>query len=474
MKNTGFIGRKDEYRVLEKAYLSKQSQLVIVYGRRRVGKTFLINESFEGDFAFKTTGVYKQSKLTQLSNFTAALSKKDKQERDCFKDWPSAFRALEEYLDSLPVDKKQVVFFDEMPWLDTPKSGFLPAFEYFWNNYGNAKNNLLFIVAGSSSSWISKKLVDDKGGFFNRHSARIFLEPFTLKETKELFLEEGIHWSDYDIAECYMLMGGIPFYLNQIDPSYSLNENIDRIFFKEHGLLFDEFSRLYNTLFNGDAKYVRIVEALSKNRYGLSRDEISEKAKVPNNGKLSQMLQDLLDSGFIAKKVAIDERKKDIYRLSDFYTYFYFEFVKEYYGKDEHYWSSTNDLPKRRAYLGLTYELLCEAHLSQIKKALSIEGVSSTSYGWRKQDSEGEKGCQIDLVIDRRDKVASLLEIKFSINDFEIDKDYWENLVNKIDAFQKENPRKSIQLVLVTTYALKQNKYSNTINKVVTLKDLFA
>ncbi len=237
MNNLGFIGRKNEYAILEKCYESKQSQLVIVYGRYRVGKTFLINQSFENKFAFKTTGVYQQNKKTQLANFALELSRMDKKSHNAFEDWPSAFSALEDYLDTLDENEKQVVFFDEMPWLDTKKGGFLPAFEFFWNNYGNAKNNLLFIVAGSASSWITNKLVCNKGGFFNRHSARIYLEPFTLKETKEYLENQNIHWSNYDIAQCYMIMGGIPFYLSQIDSSFSLNENIDHIFFKEHGSL---------------------------------------------------------------------------------------------------------------------------------------------------------------------------------------------------------------------------------------------
>ncbi len=472
MNNLNFIGRKAEYAILEKCYKSNQSQLVIVYGRRRVGKTFLINQAFENNFAFKLTGVYNQSKQYQLTNFAMELNRKDGKERSSFKNWNEAFSALEDYLNSLPNDKKQVVFIDEMPWLDSQKSDFLPAFEFFWNNYGSAKNNLMLIVAGSASSWITNKLVCSKGGLFNRHSARLYLEPFTLAETKEYLDKNNMHWSNYDIAQLYMIMGGIPFYLNQLDSSLSLNENVDNIFFKEHGLLWDEFQRLYSTLFNDDERYIKVVETLSKNKYGLTRNEIAKKSGLSTNGCLSNILQNLIDSGFLMKTLSFSNRKEQIYQLCDFYTLFYFNFLKEHYG-EEHYWNNSIDLPKRRNYLGVTFELLCKKHISQIKNALGISGVNSTNYSCLFKDEDEKKGSQIDLVIDRRDNLADLCEIKYSINRFEIDKDYHSNLLNKIDRYQKDNPRKSVALVLITTYGLKTNTYSNIVNKVITLNELF-
>ena len=267
-------------------------------------------------------------------------------------------------------------------------------------------------------------------------------------------------------------MGGIPFYLSQIDEAYSLNENIDNIFFKEHGPLWDEFSRLYGTLFNNNSRYIKTIEILSKNRYGLTRKEIAQKTKSSNNGELSQILQNLIDSGFIMKTEQQAERKTEKYQLSDFYTIFYFSFLKENYAKDEHYWSNSIDLPKRRTWLGLTFELLCLKHIKEVKVALGISGILSTFYSYNRKATEENKECQIDLVIDRRDNVLSLCEIKFSINEYEIDKDYHMNLSDKLDALQKEYKRKSIQLVLITTYGLKKNIYSNIINKTITLDDL--
>ncbi len=285
---------------------------------------------------------------------------------------------------------------------------------------------------------------------------------------------ENIHWSNYDIAELYMIMGGIPFYLSQIDPSISLSENIDQIFFKEHGLLWDEFYRLYDTLFNGNQKYIKIVEILSEIKYGLTRNEIANKLKIPANGALTKMLQNLIDSGFVFSIVSYRASKDTVYLLRDFYTLFYFRFLKGNKGKDEHYWSNSFDLPKRRGWLSLSFELLCLGHVNEIKKALGISGVNSTYYSWNKKGDDGAKGAQIDLAIDRRDNVASLCEMKFTMNEFEINKDIYMELMNKIVVFQSENKRKSVQTVLITTYGLKRNQYSNAINKCVTLDAFFA
>ena len=474
MNDKNLIGREEECRVLERCYKSNEPELVILYGRRRVGKTFLVTEFFEDCFAFRITGVYKKSKAVQLNNFTEELNRKTNDEYETFENWSKAFGALQNYLNSLPKDKKQVVFFDETPWLDTQKSDFLSAFDFFWNNYGNSKNNLLFIVAGSASAWITNKLFANKGGFFNRHTARLYLEPFTLKETREYLTRKGIRWNDYDIAQTYMVTGGIPFYLKQFDASETISENIDRIYFKKNGPLWDEFARLYDTLFNGDQKYQEIVVALAKNRRGMGREEISKSIKVPENGALTKRLENLIDSGFITKVESHSDRKTTLYVLTDFYTIFYFDFLKENCGKDEHFWSVTTDLPKRKAWLGLTFELLCKNHINQIKRKLGIDGVSSAYYSWERRDNEYQEGCQIDLVIDRRDNVVDLCEIKFSNKTFLINKTYDENLRNKFSRFSDEYPRKSIQMVLITTYGLAKGMYANTINKVITLKDFFA
>lgn len=473
------IGRKYEFELLERSMQSAESELVIIYGRRRVGKTFLVNSFFVNSFAFKLTGVYKQPADVQLGRFAAAVEDYTGDHIDTPTDWFKAFDILKKHLKSMTTDGKKVVFIDEMPWLDTPDSDFVPAFEAFWNGWAAAEGGILLIVCGSATSWITNKLLGDKGGLFNRCSYRMFIKPFTLNETEQYLVSRGFEWTRYDIAECYMIMGGIPYYLKQLNPHWSYMQNIDNIFFKEKGLLWDEFDHLYSTLFNQVDNHIAVVEALSKKKIGLTRNEIIKETKLNDNGNLSKILKNLTDNGFIRAYNYFGSKKRDItYQLSDFYSMFYFSYLKDNYGHEPHFWSNNIDLPSRRAWAGYTFEQLCLCHIEQIRKSIGVSGVQCDVSSWFsrekiEKDAAG-RGAQIDLLIDRRDRVISICEMKFSINEYTIDKDFDEILRNKIDAFRRETKtRKAIQTVIVTTYGLKKNMYANRVQSVVTLDDLF-
>ncbi len=471
------VGRHTECERLEKCLRENQAQLIIVYGRRRVGKTFLINQFFGGRFDFKLTGAYAEPRETQLRYFAAELSRQSGRKDPPPKDWIEAFDRLRVYLASLSRDEKHVVFLDEMPWMDTQRSGFLGAFEWFWNDWGCTQDNLILIVCGSATSWMTEKIVENKGGLFNRQTCRLFLQPFTLYETELYLKSRAIDWSRRDIAEAYMIMGGIPYYLSLIDPEMAFNANIDNLFFRKRAELWDEFDHLYQTLFSNSEQYIRIVEQLSKKRMGLTRSEISNLTKIPANGILSKMLGDLTDSGFVRKYEFYGRKSKEmLYQLSDYYTMFYFRFIRDGFGRDEHFWSNTLDNPSRRAWAGLTFEQLCKDHIMLIKKKLGISGVLSSESSWFSSGSrdDGSSGAQIDLLIDRRDQVINICEIKFSLNEVRIDKDYDQKLRNKIEAFRLEtNCRKTLQLSLITTYGVQRNKYSSIVSNEVLLDDLF-
>lgn len=469
------IGREKEIRRLNRALEEREAQLIIVYGRRRVGKTFLINEYFGGDFSFKFTGAFGESKKVQLKNFVLELNRQAMTKYDVPQDWSDAFALLRDYLESKDKEKKQVVFFDEMPWMDRQKSGFLPAFEWFWNSWGSSRENLVFIVCGSATSWMIDKLDNNKGGLFNRQTCRLYLEPFNLHDTELYLKSRDIYWSRYDITVCYMIMGGIPYYLKLLDRSLSLNENIDALFFEKRSELWDEFEHLYNTLFSNSDNYIRIVEALSKKRSGLTRNEISKASGVAANGVLSKMLTDLINSGFVRINDIFGRKKRDIiYQLSDYYSLFYFRFIKDNYGKDEHLWSNSNDNPARRSWEGLTFEQICKDHIQQIKNKIGIAGVMTEISSWSKQGNDEEDGVQIDLLIDRRDRVINLCEIKFSGAQFEIKKEYDIKLKNKVEVFRETTKtNKTIQMTMITTYGIKKNMYSNYVGKEITLDDLF-
>ena len=423
MKNR-IIGRKKSIHQLKNCLNDKEASLVVVTGRRRVGKTYLVNNVFDEDFAFKVTGDYLGSKEVQLNNFVNELNRRWNRSLAVPKNWYDAFSLLRDYLESLEKNKKHIFFFDELPWLDTHSSGFLDAFEYFWNDYASAKSNLLLIVCGSSSSWIEDKIINNKGGLYKRYTQKITLLPFTLKECKEYLEYKGIHWSNYDIATIYMILGGIPYYLRLLDGSLSLGQNVDELFFTKDAALKNEFALLFRTLFSGSKQYVDIVKALANKKNGLSRDEISKKLNVANNGDLSEKIDNLCITGFVAPFDARNGRKGVRYRLSDYFSAFYLKFVDGSNGVDEHYWSKSSDNPSVIAWKGLTFENLCFDHIENIKDVLGIKGVITESFSWSHASANG-RGAQIDLVIKRRDRVTNICEIN-TLNDLKeaFDRDY--------------------------------------------------
>ncbi len=478
MPRETLIGRKEAYQKLDRCMARTEAQLIIVCGRRRVGKTYLVNQYFKKRFDFKLTGAYKASQEIQLENFSLELSRRRGQPYSALSSWREAFFQLRDYLSELPDDEKHVVFLDEMPWMDSPNSGFLPAFEYFWNAFGSAMDNLILIVCGSSASWIAEHIEQNKGGLFNRKTCKIQLEPFSLSETEAYLKTIGIEWSRYEITQCYMVLGGIPYYLSFLAPDLSLNENIDSLFFQKSAELSDEFDQLYRTLFEHSEDYIAIVKALSQKRIGLTKREIAVQSSRPYNGELSKKIRNLVDSGFVRENSFFGKEKRDqLYQLADYFTLFYFRFVRDHYGIDERFWSHSYDSQSRYAWAGLTFEQVCRDHVDQIKQGLGISGVLSKVSTWyaRPDPEEGQSsGAQIDMIIDRKDHVITLCEIKYSIQEFEIDKEYDRNLRNKIWTFRdRTKTRKTLHLAMITTFGVTKGKNSSIVSGQVTLDDLF-
>lgn len=469
------IGREKEIQQLQDCYESKESQLVILYGRRRVGKTFLVNQIFEDKFDFRLVGDFNLKKEEQLFNFYYELKNKSKTEVPVPKSWREAFFQLRDYIETLDKNTKHVIFFDEMPWLDTHKSGFLIAFEYFWNSYGASKNNLMFIVCGSATSWLVENIDHNKGGLFNRQNCRIYLEPFNLYETRKFLESRKINWSLYDICECYMILGGIPYYLSMLDGSIPYSANIDNLFFKKRAILWDEFDHLYKTLFSNSEAYIKVIESIFTKRIGLTRKEIIETSKLSDNSEITKMLKNLIDSGFVREYPFYGNKKRQAkYQLADYYTMFYLKFIKDMPGKDENFWTNALDNSVRKSWAGFTFEQLCKDHIRQIKKKIGISGVLSQESTWFVQGDEDGEGAQIDMLIDRRDRVINICEMKFSSDEYSIDKDYDQNIRRKISRFAEvTGTKKALQLTFVTTYGVKLNMYSQRILSQVTMDDLF-
>ena len=476
VKDTVMVGRRYEQEQLLDMYGSPETEMAVVYGRRRVGKTFLVKETFKGRFDFVFTGVYKKSAEVQLELFSVALEEYSERRQPTPKDWYEAFRQLKDYLKGLPAEdgRKRLVFIDEIAWLDTPYTDFMGAFEAFWNGWGALQDNLMLVVCASATSWMTKKFFRHKGGLFNRGSKRLYINPFTLRETEQYLLSRGIEWTRYDILETYMIMGGIPFYLKQLSPRLTFTQNIDTIFFKRHGLLSDEFKALYDTLFEDSEQYLKIIKALQRKRIGLTRNEIVKAAKMHNNGVLTNYLEDLTNCGFVRSYCYFGKQKQDtMYQLCDYYTIFYLTYIEEHYGRDELYWTNAVDDASRRAWCGYGFEQVCKDHILQIRQKLGISGVLSDCSSWFSKGEDGSRGAQIDLVIDRRDRVISLCEMKFSGAEFTIDRQYDEQLRQRKETFRTATrTKKDLQTVLVTTYGLVRNAYSQRVQE-VTIDDLF-
>ncbi len=475
------IGRTAEMAALKEYINSDNSEFVAVYGRRRVGKTFLIRKAVEDDFAFFVTGVYQAAKVEQLTNFAIALQRYTHADRlSVPSNWILAFYELSRYLESLPEGKK-VIFIDELSWMDTVKSGFIPALENFWNSWAVLRNDIKLIVCGSATSWMINNLIRNRGGLHNRLTHHIVLEPFSLGECEEYFKAFGFSYSRKQIAESYMVMGGVPYYMSMMDRSKSLAQNIDTLFFAKNAPLKEEFSDLYRALFRNSAPHVEVVTALATKRIGMTRQELLNATGLTDNGAFSTVLEELELCGFIrlyepfgSMKMAVGKRarNKTIYQLMDFYTLFYFNFIWNNRYQDEHFWSSSINSPVHGIWSGLAFELLCLGHLQQLKQALGISGVQTLACSWRSGASK--HGAQIDLLIDRRDDTINLCEIKYAKEEFEISREYEAKLENKRNTFIKETEtKKTVVLTLITPYGVKPNMYSNIVQREILLDDLF-
>jgi uncharacterized protein len=467
------IGREEEIKVLQKTFQSNKSEFIAVYGRRRVGKTFLIRSAFEDNFTFYITGSANVSLNRQLSNFYNVLQKKDasttyKQAND----WFQAFDDLGNFIEKSS-EKKKVIFIDELPWFDTQKSGFIQALEYFWNSWASLRDDIILVVCGSAAAWMINKLINNRGGLHNRTTKRIKVVPFKLRECESFLADKNIVLAKYQIIQLYMALGGIPFYWDEVISGKSAMQNIEQICFTRNGLLRDEFDNLYRSLFKDYDKHLAIVEALSQKSKGLTRDEILKIAKLNNGGSLTRLLKELEESGFIRKYNPFGKKTREgTYQLIDNFTNFYLKFMQN--SEIEGFsWISMIDSPQYRAWSGYSFEQVCLYHLAEIKKALGVSSVITTTSSWRSKKSE--TGVQIDLVIDRRDNVINICEIKYSINPFEIDKKYNLDLSNKIGIFKDETKtRKAIFLTMITTFGVKENIHSlGLIQNSITMDELF-
>ena len=467
------IGRERERQILRRCETSGKPEFIAVYGRRRVGKTFLMVEHFGNKFTFSVTGVSEGGTKDQLRVFHASLKKHFQTDIPEPSNWLQAFGLLEEQLEKDITLGRKVLFIDEMPWLDTAKSKFLPALEHFWNSYASRRNDILLIVCGSAASWIIKNLLNNYGGLHNRVTEKIIVEPYNLYECEAFYRSRGIVMTRQQMAEAYMILGGIPFYMDAMDSMYGLNQNIDLLLFEKNAKLENEFNRLYNSLFRHADNHINIAKTLAKSSNSMTRKELSKASGISDGGGLTKTLEEMEACGLLGRSADIKKKRNgDYYRLEDFYTLFYFKYIESQRGNDPRFWTNYLSYPAHRTWCGYAFERLCMAHSQQIKQRLGITGVLSETYAFRGNNEKGR--AQIDIIIDRRDDVINLCECKFTVQPYELtDKDI-ADLERKKEVFlQETGTKKAIHVTLITTKGLAHNPYRNEIQSEITLDDLF-
>lgn len=480
------IGRNEEQQRLEACLKSGKSEFIAVYGRRRIGKTYLIKTFFENKkcLFFQTTGIQKGNLELQLKAFTQSISNTfyDGNSISPKSNWFDAFEVLLKCIKKNQNNKKpMILFLDECPWMATAKSKFLENLEFYWNQHFSDMPNIKLIICGSSASWIIKKIINNKGGLHNRVTERFHLKPFTLAEVKSLLSYQGVKLNNKHITELYMTTGGVPFYLQKIEPGASAAQIIDKLAFRADSILFTEFDNLLASLFNKADAYIDLLRIVSKHRSGLTQRAIAAKSKFfSSGGTCSKKLKELEDAGFLIKLTA--NTKESFYRLIDEYCFFYFHWIEplrktlQQQTIQTGYWEHIRNTPAWYAWAGYAFESICYQHLLQIRTALKLPPTAIPN-SWRYTPNKGseEKGAQIDLLFDRLDDAITLCEIKYTSNGYRLDKNEALNIQNKIKAYKSINKvNKQFFIALICSYPIKHSIYSEElIDQVITLDTLF-
>ena len=466
------IGRKKEIKILEDLLESNSSELIALYGRRRVGKTFLIREVYKKNIIFELTGLYKGTMKDQLQNFHVQLKSRSKKFTNTKipNDWFTAFQLLERYINGSKSKKKKVVFIDEFPWIASARSKFLMIFEHFWNTYCTTRDDLVVIVCGSAASFMVNKIIKNKGGLHNRLSYKIRLMPFNLNEVNSFLQNKNIHLNHFDILQLYMAIGGVPHYLNKIKKGESVTQNIDRLCFESNGDLINEFNEVFTSLFINSDVHKNIIRTLSKTKKGITRKKLLVACDLGSGGIFSKALDELIESGFVSQYTPFGKKRKDsLYRLSDEYSLFYLKFIEPNQGQGSGTWTKLFSKQTYKIWSGFVFETICLKHVEQIKNELGVAKIYSINSSWLNDKA------QVDLVIDRDDGIINLCEMKFYNGPFTINKSEYNNLKNKIYQFKEgTKTRKNVFVTMITTYGVSDNANSlELVNNNFTMDCLF-
>ncbi|HLF63844.1 MAG TPA: ATP-binding protein [Saprospiraceae bacterium] len=469
-------GRESEVLILKELLQSKEAEMLAIYGRRRVGKTFLIHTTYRDHIVFECNGLHDENLQSQLQNFWYALLRVVKPGLLIAPptSWLQVFEMLRSYLETLKGEKKHVIFLDELPWFDTPRSGFLAALGNFWNAWAVKRTDVLLVICGSAASWMIGKVIFNRGGLHNRVTRKICLLPFTLKEVKDYLRSRKVSLQDYDLLQLYMAIGGIPYYLRFVKPGKSVPQIIQALFFDTHSPLKDEFENLFASLFSNYNHHIDIIQALASKHRGLTRGEILENIGKVSSGAFSGYLSELIESGFvISLQPFLNQKKETIYRLGDEFSHFYLKFL--YHKRKSAPWIMISSQQSYKVWCGLVFENICIRHIEQIKHSLGISGIHTEVSSFISTGKEDRYGVQIDLIIDRADNCINLCEMKFHNDVFVITNSYLNELRKKCELFKTyTKTRKNIFLTMITAYGVSKNaQMLNIVSNTVEMKALF-
>jgi len=473
------IGRIQEQETFQKLLQSQQAEFVVVYGRRRVGKTYLVREYFDKHILFSFTGSYETETTTQINNFYTELKRvwPLAEQAKKPKNWSEAFHLLTDFLLTQSAKtEKVVVFLDELPWLDRTGAGFVSALAYFWNQHASRMNNLILMTCGSAASWILRKLLNDKGGLHNRITKRIELKPFTLKETEAYCQYKNLHFTPYQITQLYMIMGGIPFYWQAVEQGKSVAQVVDQLCFEQTGLLATEFKPLFQSLFKNADQHIQVIESLAKAPYGLTRYQLLEQLKLSNGGSFVRVLEQLMDCGFVRALQPFGKKNKEtVFRIIDFYSIFYLKFIKGNTSDRTNVWQNLSKDATYPSWMGYAFENICLTHLKSIHEALGISGIYTQVSSFYFKGNDHLPGIQVDLIIDRNDGVINLCEAKFTQSEFTMSKEYAAHLRRRRSIFKElTRTKKAVVTTLLTSYpAVKNGYYYEEVDSEVGLERLF-
>ena len=465
-------GRGAEIKKLQRALHSDQPELIAVYGRRRVGKTYLVREFFDDRICFELTGIHRATLREQLDNFAGALSESTNSTLPLKSPgtWQEAFAQLKVFLSTIKSKDKKVVFLDELPWLNTPRSGFLKHLEHFWNSFGSKQKDLVLIVCGSAASWMIQHIIDSKGGLHNRVTVHIRLLPFSLSETMEYLEKRKLRKLDkFQVLQLYMALGGVPYYWTFVQKNHSAAHAIDDLIFVNGAPLEEEYNNLFRSLFDHSDYHETVIQTLARKKKGLNRNELLRAMKIRSGGTATSIIKELETSGFIASYIPFGKKSADaLYRISDEFILFHLHWVaplgKQMAGRG--FWTRKQSDTKYNAWAGYSFESICLKHIGQIKYHMRIDMIDSNESPWefKPVKGSGEEGAQIDMLIDRQDMVINICEMKFSRSEFTINAAYAKDLRRKMEAFRSHTgTRKSLFLTMVTTYGLHENLHSNSL-----------